>query len=170
MAGGTTSSSGESKLAPFDHKDSKLSDKQKFDSWLARLRTRLGKVVGRVSSCLFHVPDPLNADKCWGLLQQPTWCFNDDDGAVDKSHENINKWYKAQMHMYELILESFQHSDPQVLNDFNADAVTSPFQLNSLLNFTMRSQNTSSSLIRARKYMFYLIHSCLHILKTASSG
>ena len=124
MAGGTTSSSGESKLAPFDHKDSKLSDKQKFDSWLARLRTRLGKVVGRVSSCLFHVPDPLNADKCWGLLQQPTWCFNDDDGAVDKSHENINKWYKAQMHMYELILESFQHSDPQVLNDFSADAVT----------------------------------------------
>ena len=97
MAGGTSSSSGESKLAPFDHKDSKLSDKQKFDSWLARLRTRLGKVVGRVSSCLFHVPDPLNADKCWGLLQQPTWCFNDDDGAVDKSHENVNKWYKALM-------------------------------------------------------------------------
>ena len=88
----------------------------------------------------------------------------------DESHENVNKWYKAQMHMYELILESFQHSDPQVLNDFNADAVTSPFQLNSLLNFTMRSLNISSWWIRAHKYMFYLIHSCLHILKTASSG
>jgi hypothetical protein len=38
------------------------------------------------------------------------------------------------------------------------------------LNFTMRSLNISSWWIRARKSMFYLIHSCLHILKTASSG
>lgn len=124
MAGGNSSSSSESKLAPFDHKDSKLSDKQKFDSWLTRLRTRLGKAVGRFSSCLFHFPDPLHTDRCWGLLEQPTWCFNDDDGKVDKDHDNVNKWYKAQMHMYELILESFQLSDPQVLNDFSADAVT----------------------------------------------
>ena len=70
------------------------------------------------------MPDALNADRCWGLKDLPTWCFNDDDGAVEKSQENINKWYKAQMHLYELILESFQHSDPQVLNDFSVDAVT----------------------------------------------
>ena len=28
------------------------------------------------------------------------------------------------MHLYELILESFQSTDPQVLQDFDADAVT----------------------------------------------
>ena len=118
------SSSSESKLDKFDHKDNKLSDKQKFEHWTLRLKTRISKVTGRFASCLFHVPDALNADKCWGLKDLPTWCFNDDDGAVEKSQENINKWYKAQMHLYELILESFQHSDPQVLNDFSVDAVT----------------------------------------------
>ena len=117
-------SSSESKLEKFDHKDNKLSDKQKFEHWTLRLKTRISKVTGRFASCLFHVPDALNADKCWGLKDLPTWCFNDDDGAVEKSQENINKWYKAQMHLYELILESFQHSDPQVLNDFSVDAVT----------------------------------------------
>ena len=98
-------SSSESKLEKFDHKDNKLSDKQKFEHWTLRLKTRISKVTGRFASCLFHVPDALNADKCWGLKDLPTWCFNDDDGAVEKSQENINKWYKAQMHLYELILE-----------------------------------------------------------------
>ena len=45
-------------------------------------------------------------------------------GDVDKSLENVKSWYKAQMHLYELILESFQLTDPQVLQDFDADAVT----------------------------------------------
>ena len=111
MAGGNSSNSGESKLAPFDHKDTKLSDRQEFESWSTRLKTRLGKAVGRFASCLFHVPDPLNADNCWGMQSLPTWCFNVTKGFVDKSHENINKWYKAQMHLYELILEFSQQSD-----------------------------------------------------------
>ena len=93
MAGGNSSSSSESKLAPFDHKETKLSDKQKFESWSMRMKTRISKVTGRFASCLFHVPDPLNTDKCLGMKELPTWCFNDDEGAVEKSLENINKWY-----------------------------------------------------------------------------
>ena len=70
---------------------------------------------------LAHVTEDHN---CWRIRDLPTWCFNDDKGAVEKSFENINKWYTAQMHMYELIFESFQHSDSLVLNDLYADAVT----------------------------------------------
>ena len=81
MAGGNSSNSGESKLAPFDHKDTKLSDKQKFESWSTRLKTRLGKAVGRFASCLFHVPDPLNADNCWGMKRSTDLALQRHKGA-----------------------------------------------------------------------------------------
>ena len=48
MANRNSSGSNEPKLSPFDHKDTKLSDKQKFESWSMRLKTRLSKANGRL--------------------------------------------------------------------------------------------------------------------------
>jgi hypothetical protein len=94
VTGGNSFSSSESKVAPFD-KDTKLSDKHKFDSWSMRLQTRLNKATGRFASCLFHVQDPSHPDKCWGMKGLQAWGFNDDVGAVDKLLENVNSRYKA---------------------------------------------------------------------------
>jgi len=88
MAAGNSPNSSESKFAPFDHKDTKLSDRQKFENWSTRLKTRLGKATGRFASCLFHVPDAVNTDKCWGLKGLPTWCFNDDKGKIHPRLQN----------------------------------------------------------------------------------